>query len=130
MRHLLLFALLAFSAQLAASTPPAKTKVYGIIELKKDCTPQEEQQLIAALKAFAKQQSSKKKRVKPISLKDADKTRRYLTVRRFESKAVAKAYLQAFRKHLDKVQRKRLKKGFAVEKKHYRAGKKQRKLRK
>ena len=130
MRHFLSLCLLAFTVQLTAANPPAKTKVYAVIELKKSCTPQEEQQLTAALKTFAKQQSSKKKRVKTVSLKDADKTRRYLTVRRFENKAAAKAYLQDFRKRLDKTQRKRLKKGFAVEKKQYRAGKKQRKLHK
>ena len=130
MRHFLSLCLLAFTVQLTAANPPAKTKVYAVIELKKSCTPQEEQQLTAALKTFAKQQSSKKKRVKTVSLKDADKTRRYLTVRRFESRAAAKAYLQDFRKRLDKTQRKQLRKGFAIDKQRYREGKKRNQLRK
>ena len=130
MRHLLCALALLTTTFLFAAPPANGQAVYAVFELKKKASPAEEARLAQRVKAFAQQSQSGKKRGRTVALTDGKKTRRYLTVRKFRTEAEALAYLDQFKAALPKAERRLLKRGFALNKRQYRKGKKVKSLRK
>ena len=127
MRMTLLLAGLLWATLGFAAGPP--TTVYAIFELKKKAGPAAEATLAARVKAYGRSANRGKQRARTVTLTDGNKTKRYLTVRKFKTEAAGRAYLRQFRAALPKAERKLLKQGFVLSKRQYRRGKRMKSLR-